>query len=138
MGTAYLVYTEHWKWAIVVALMSAFIFTAQYVTTIDVSNRRFIDAFSFFGIAIDTEKTSYKTLDKIVITKGNYSQKATTRSTDRQIHWSDYTGTLIYDHSGALDLLTRQDKKELVEALKIYASALQVDIEDNSIAASLH
>lgn len=135
-AAAWLTYTGHWKWAIILVIIGAFILTAQYITTIDVANKKFIDAFSFFGMPFNTEQTTFKNLDKIVITKGNYSQKVNTRSSLRQYDWSDYTGTLIYDNRGTLDLLTHEDKKVLIEALRVYANALNVPIEDNSTVAS--
>jgi hypothetical protein len=135
-AVAYLIYIRHWKWGIVLALLILFIFTAKYVTIIDLDRKRFVDAFSFFGVNLENEVQNFTTLNKIVISKGNYSQKANTRSRDRQVNWSDYTGTLIYDGNKPLDLLTRNDKKELVDALRIYATALKIDIVDESTTSS--
>lgn len=128
LAAGYLVYIGYWKWALILAVISVFILTAQYITIIDVSNRRLIDAFSFFGLPFTTEKKTFSTLNKIVVTKENYSQKVTTRSSDRQYDWSDYTGTLIYDNNQELTLLTREEKSELIAALRIYSSALNVPI----------
>ncbi len=132
----YLVFIGYPIWAVVVALVTIFIFTAQYVTIIDSANKYLIDAFAFYGINIVTERKRFASLDKIVITKGSYSQSINTRASSRQLDWTDYTGTLIYDDKGTLDLLTREDKKELVIALKVYAGALGVAIEDHSIRSS--
>lgn len=132
LAALYLMYLGYVVWGVLMWVMIFFILTAQYVTIIDSGSRNFVDAFSFFGIVITTEKRSFTTLDKIIITKGNYSKRITTRSTDRQLDWTDYTGTLIYDDVGELDLVTRQSKAELVEALKVYATALSVGIEDHS------
>jgi len=136
LGALYLVFLKYLVFGILLILLSIFILTAQYVTIIDAGKKKLIDAFVFYGIRIVTEKSSFAILHKIVITKGKYSQNINTRAMSRQLDWTDYTGTLIYDDTGSLDLLTREDKKELMDALRVYAGALHVGIEDHSIQSS--
>ena len=136
LGACYLIYIDHAVWGVLIALLCVFVLTAQYITIIDVDNKYFVDAFQFYGINMGAERKKFTVLNKIVITKGKYSQNINTRSMSRQLVWTDFTGTLIYDDIGTLDLLTREDKKELVDALRVYASALHVEIEDQSIRAS--
>jgi hypothetical protein len=126
--SAWLMYEHRFVWGVLLALISAFILTARYVTRI--AEHEFSDEFAFFGINIVTEKKRFRKLNKIVITKGNYSQNINTRASARQLDWSDYTGTLIYDDTQSLDLVTTQDKHDLVNELKVYASFLKIPIED--------
>jgi hypothetical protein len=108
------------------------IFTTNYVTEIDLDAKVYSDYLSMAGIKINNESGSFKTLDKIVITKGNYSQVIRTRVQSRQMDWSDYTATLLMDEEGILDLLTRNKKRELIEELRELAEFLGVGMEDQT------
>ncbi|HZY82297.1 MAG TPA: hypothetical protein VFE50_22385 [Cyclobacteriaceae bacterium] len=130
LGSIWLWYENYVVWGVILLLVGIFILTAKYITVI--GEHEFSDAFGFFGIKIVTEKKKFKKLNKIVITKGSYSQNINTRSSSRQLDWTDYTGTLIYDDDQSLDLVTTEDKSQLVNELKVYASFLRVSIEDST------
>jgi hypothetical protein len=132
----WLLHISYFGLAVVAILICVFVLTAQYVTTIDLEARRYIDAFTFYGIDIDNEKRSFNKINRIEVTKGNYSQKISTRSSDRQLDWADYTGTLIYDDIGELTLVTHEDKKQLMKTLLVYATALKCEIDDKSIGVA--
>jgi len=129
---AFLIYLDYRVWGSVLLILSAFILTAKYITIIDLGKKEIIDAFRFFAISVGQEQKRFHKLNRIIITKGNYSQTINTRAQSRQLDWSDYTGTLIYDDIATLDLVTTQDKDKLVNDLKIYATSLTVSIEDSA------
>ena len=129
-GSTWLWYENLIVWGVLLLLVAVFILTAKYITVI--GEHDFSDAFGFFGIKVVTEKKRFKKLNKIVITKGSYSQNINTRSSSRQLDWTDYTGTLIYDDTESLDLITIDDKNQLFNELKVYASFLRVGIEDTT------
>ena len=54
------------------------------------------------------------------------------RSRSRQLDWVSFTGTLILDENKRLDLLTKNDKGELLKRLKEFAEFLKVNIEDQT------
>ena len=128
----YLFTLSYVVWGIVLTLLSLIILTTKYVTEIDLQNKVYNDYLSLLGIPLNKESQTFKHLDRIVITKGNYAQTVNTRVQSRQIDWSDYTGTLLLDDHNTLDLLTRSDKKELLKGLREFATFLNVNIEDRT------
>jgi hypothetical protein len=119
-------------WSGLLALVATIILTTKYVTEIDLNGKEYRDFLSFLGIPVEEEKVRFSTVDKIVITKDNHSQMLNSRSRSRQIDWASFTGTLILDENKSLELLTRNDKKELIKVLKEFADFLKVDIEDQT------
>ena len=128
----YLVYTGYFFVATLIVVISIFILTAQYVTTIDMQQREFVDAFSFYGINYVMERNKFRELNKIVVTKGRYMQKVVSRVQQRTLQWSDYSATLIYDGDKTLDLVTREDKKDVMQFISLYSQSLGVEVEDQS------
>jgi hypothetical protein len=124
----YLLYDGFRVWGLLLLVVTIFILTAKYITAI--GKNEFTDAFGVFGLAVVTEKKHFSQLNKIVITKGSYSQMVNTRASSRQLDWTDYTGTLIYDGTQSLDLVTTDDKDQLLNELRVYATSLGVAIED--------
>jgi hypothetical protein len=133
LGSGWLAYIGYYKVAVVMVILCIFIFTAKYITTIDLNKHEYIDAFGFFGIGLQTEKKTFDKINHIVVTKGHYVHNINTRSSSRTLDWSDYTGTLIYDDTGELTLVTHQDKAALMKTLYVYATALKCEIEDRSV-----
>jgi hypothetical protein len=117
---------------VILAIAGIVIFTTNYVTEIDLDAKVYSDYLSMAGIKLNKESGSFKRLEKIVITKGNYSQVIRTRVQSRQMDWSDYTATLLMDDEGTLDLLTRNKKRELIEELSELAEFLAVGMEDQT------
>jgi len=131
-GSIYLFVKGYPAWAVILILFGVIVLTTKYVTEIDMGNKRYYDYLAFLGMKLNNETQRFEQLIKIVITKGNYSQTINTRVQSRQLDWSDYTATLIFDHGKTLDLLTRNDKHELLVGLKPFAAFLNVDVEDCS------
>jgi hypothetical protein len=129
----YLFTLQHPVWGSILILLSAIILTTHYHTTIDLSNRKIRDYISLLGIPLQEEIKTFKQPDRIIVTKGNYSQTLNTRIQSRQMNWSDYTATLMLDNGDTLDLLTCTSKKELMTGLNEFVDFLQVDIEDRTI-----
>lgn len=132
----YLLYLGYGMITLAIVLVSVFILTAQYITVIDMQRKQFADAFAFYGIRIVKEKKQFTQLHKIVITKESYAQTVNTRSQSRVMRWSDYTATLVYDGGKTLDLVTRDDKGDVVEFAGLYSKSLNVAIEDHSVTTS--
>lgn len=128
----YLIFTNYPIWGILLLLPCPFILTTNYATEIDFDDKVYRDYLVTLGIRLNKEEKRFNHIDRIIITKGNYSQTLNTRIQSRQMNWSDYTGTLIHDGNGKLDLLTRTDKDELVKELVAYAAFLKVGIEDRT------
>lgn len=126
----YLIVANHPVWAIILILLGFCILTTKYVTEIDMNVKEYRDYLSMFGISFNKEIQKFKHVDRIVITKGNYSQTINTRVQSRQMDWSDYTGTVIFDRDQKLDLLTKNSKKDLLLGLKEFWEFLDVDVED--------
>jgi hypothetical protein len=127
----YLVYTNHWFWAIILVLLVVMIFTTNYVTEIDLLNKRYRDYLSLLSIPLNEDSGKFNKLDQIVVTKGSYAQNVNTRSRSTKLEWSDYTATLIMDN-GTLDLITRNSKADLLKELKEFVEFLKVDVEDRT------
>lgn len=119
-------------WGAILILVFPIIVSTQYVTKIDLKEKVYSDYLSFLGLHLKKETKNFHNVDRIIITKENFAQTINTRAQSRQINWSDYTGTLIFDDNGKLDLLTRSDKKELLNGLKEFVEFLDVKIEDRT------
>ena len=131
-GSIYLLAKGQPIWAAILFLAGLVVVTTNYVTEIDMANRRYNDYLSFLWMRLNNETQNFERLVKIIITKANHSQTINTRVQSRQLDWSDFTATLLFDHGKTLDLLTRNDKHELLRGLKPFAEFLNVDVEDRS------
>jgi hypothetical protein len=127
----YLAVTGSMIWAGILIVLGIIILTTEYVTEIDVEKKQYRDYLSFLTIRLSEDRKAFSRIEKIVISKGSYSQTINTRVQSRQLDWSDYTGTLIFD-AGSLDLLTHTDKRQLIVGLKQFAEYCKVGIEDQS------
>jgi len=131
-ASIYLFAFRHWPWSILLVLLGLVILFSKYVTEINLEKKICRDYLSILGIPLQNEETAFKTLDRIIITKGIYSQTINTRIQSRQMDWTDYTATLLMDNDATLNLLTRNDKMELIKELKTFSDFLKVDVEDRS------
>jgi hypothetical protein len=134
LASIFLLYKGFWFVTMIIIIITIFIFTAQYITIIDTGRKQFVDAFAFFGIRITKERKKYSELNLIVVTKSRYEQNINTRSQSRTLRWADYTATLIYDNDQTLDLVTREDKGDVVDFAKLYSASLHVAVEDRSVS----
>lgn len=128
---AYLVF-QHLVLGLMLWLVSIMILTTHYATEINLKEKCYKDYFSFFGLQLKKKFKRFNQLDRIIITKENFSQTINTRAQTRQLNWSDYTGTLLYDNNDHLALMTRSDKRELLMVLKEFAGFLNVQVEDRT------
>lgn len=127
----YLILTDHVVWAVLLIFIGILILTTNYVTEIDLPGKTYNDYLSLSGLRLNNESKKFQTLDRIVISKGNYAQTINTRAQSKQMDWSDYTGTLIFDN-GSLDLLTKNNKKELIQGLRKFSDFVNGRIEDRT------
>lgn len=128
----YLFAMGYYVWGILLFLIGIAILTTKYITEIDLNRKFYKDYLFVFGMHIDEDFRSFEKADRIVITKGDYSQMLNARSRSRQLDWVDYSGTVIFDDASTLTLLTKIDKEELVRGLKEFAQILEVGIEDQT------
>jgi len=127
----YLFMIEHPIWALILVVLGVIVLTTNYVTEINLAEKSYDDYLSFLWIPMNRDKKRFKHIDRIVISKCNYSQTLSSRIQSRQMDWTDYTGTLIMDND-TLDLVTHTDKKELLHALRKFSDFLKVDVEDRT------
>lgn len=133
LGAAiYLFYIKHPAWALILILLCVIILTTKYVTEINLDKKLCKDYLLFLGIETQEEVKTFRSVDRIVITKGDHSQRILTRSRDTQLDWVDYTGTVIFDTQETITLLTRNDKEDLIKGLKEFAEFLKVNVEDRT------
>ena len=128
----YLIVIRYPIWGVLLILAGVVIITTNYVTEIDLKEKTYRDYLSLLGLTLNVESKKFNKIDRILITKGSYSQTINTRAQSRQLDWSDYTGTLILDNDNTLDLLTRNNKKELIKGLKEFTDFLKVGVEDRT------
>lgn len=119
-------------WSAGLALTATIILTTKYVTEINLKEKEYRDFLSFLWIPVEEERVRFSTLRKIVITKDNHSQMLNSRTRSRQIDWASFTGTLLLDENKTLELLTKNDKNQLIKGLKEFADFLGVDVEDQT------
>lgn len=128
----YLGANHYYVWSVVLIVLCLIVLTTNYVTKIDLQQRKYSDYVSMAGIKLSDETGSFQKIDRIFITKGNYTQKINTRVQSRQMDWSDYTATILFDEDNTLDLITRNDKHDLLIELKKMLASLEVDVEDRT------
>lgn len=121
-------------WGIVMVFVGLLILTTQYVTEIDLGEKYYKDYLSLLWLPMNMEKGHFKSIGKIVIRNGNYSQTMRSRIQDRQLDWADFTATVLFDSDTSLDLLTRNEKTDLLKELKVFSDFLQVGVEDQTTA----
>lgn len=129
----FLLFYGYYIWSLLLVVAGVLIFTTQYVTEMNLTEKYFKDYISVAGVQLNTEVKKFNNLDRIIISKGNYAQTVNTRVQSRQMNWSDYTATLIMDNHDSLDLLTRTDKHELLKELKVFSDFLAVGVEDHTL-----
>ena len=131
-AAVYLAINSNFIWSSLLILVTGAVLTTEYVTEIDLKEKKIEDYLSILWIPLDKDVVHFNNLQKIIIQKGNYAQTINTRVQSRQMDWSDFTGTLVYDNNQVLDLLTRSKKKELLKGIKEFALFLNVEVEDHS------
>ncbi|CAN5354469.1 hypothetical protein BH09BAC3_BH09BAC3_09260 [soil metagenome] len=119
-------------WTVPLSLLGIIILTTNYVTEIDSVKKEYRDFISVIWMPFEEIKVKFVKADKIIIQKENHSQMLNSRSRSRQLDWSSFTGTLILDGNNTIELLTKNDKGELIKGLKEFADFLNVEIEDQS------
>lgn len=132
----YLAFLSYFIWTFTLLLLIVLILTTRYITQIDMTERRYSDYLSLLGLRLNNESKKFQTLDRIVITKGEFTKKVYSRLQDRTLQWTDFTATLVFDHNQTLPLLTLASKKKLVMGLKDFAAFLGVGVEDRTTPAS--
>ena len=119
-------------WSCFFILTGIIILTTKYVTEISLTEKKYRDYLSLLGLKVNYDANHFNSVDRIIITKGSFSQKVVPlRGPYRKIKWSAFTGTLIFDND-RLDLLTTNNKKDLLIGLKEFTAFLQVGVEDRT------
>jgi len=131
-GAVWLLVLHFLFWPFVLLLFIIIVFTTNYITEIDLQEKRYYDYLFFLGVRLSQESGRFTHLDRIIVTKDSYTQMINTRVQSRQLKLTEYTCTLLFDHNKSLDLLTRYDKTELLMGIRDFARFLEVDIEDRT------
>lgn len=132
-GAILLIIDHHYIWGIILILIAIVLLTTKYSTKINLDKKEFSDCLLFLSIELNAESGTFDSLDKIVITKGNYAYSGNTRSRARTVQFADYSATLIFNNdNNTLDLLTMTDKRKLLKRIKDMAIFLDVPVEDCS------
>jgi hypothetical protein len=84
----YLAFSGYYGWTFAVALLTAITLTTEYVTKIDLAQKQYSDYLFFLGFELNKEYKKFNTLDRIIITKGDYAQTINTRIQSRQLNWT--------------------------------------------------
>jgi hypothetical protein len=132
LAAVYLIVNSNFIWSSILILIAGAFLTTEYVTEFNLTEKKIEDYLSIFWIPFDKDVIKYKELQSIIIQKGNYAQTINTRAQSRQMDWSDFTGTLVYDNNQLLDLLTKTKKGELLKGIKEFALFLNVEVEDHT------
>jgi hypothetical protein len=132
VGGLYLTYIKHEIWGSFFILAGIIILTTHYATQINLVGKRYHDYLFFLGLRLNSESGTFRSIEKIVITKGDYEETITTMIQSRDIEFSDYTGTIVFSGNHKLDLLTDMDKKRLLKRIKEFAVFLKVGVEDRT------
>lgn len=113
-------------------LLSLVILTTRYVTEINLERNQIRDYVAVLGLPLNVSHTRFNALNRIIIKKEIHSQVLHTRAQTRQMDWDAFTGILVMDGDKTLDLLSTNNREELLSGLKPFAEFLKVDIEDQS------
>jgi len=131
-GGIYLLILKEPVWCAVAILLGVMILTTKYVTEISLSDKKYQDYLSFLGLKLNNDHNKFNSVDRIVVTKGHFSQKIVPpRGPDRTIKWSTLIATLIFDND-TLDLLSTSGKKKHLLELKETTEFLQIGVEDRT------
>jgi hypothetical protein len=130
VAAVYLIINGNLIWSSILILLASVFLTTEYVTELNLKENSIEDYLSVLWIPFDKDIVKYNTMERIIIQKGNYAQTINTRAQSRQMDWSDFTGTLVYDNNRVLDLLTKNKKSELLKGIKEVAIFLNVEVED--------
>ncbi len=131
-GGIYLFLIQQPIWCVLLILLGVLLLTTNYVTKISLTEKKYEDYLSVLGLKMNYDAKKFNTIHRIVITRGNFSQKVVPPlGPDRTINWSTFTATLIFDNH-TLDLRETTDKKDLVVGLKEFAAFLKVGVEDKT------
>lgn len=129
---AYFIFKDHLIWGILLLMVSYIVLSTRYITEINLKDKFYKDYLFFLGFHFSEEYNKFNQVDRIVVTKGDYAQMINTRSSSRQLDWVDYTATLVFDDESTLNLLTKNEKDDLLLGLKEFAEFLQVGVEDRT------
>jgi hypothetical protein len=132
LGAIYLGIKGLFVWTALITLLGIIILTTKYITEIDIEGKCYLDYLIFLGLRVGKESQPFEKLEKIIVTKAHFSKTLNSRFQTRQLEITDYTATLIFDHGKSLDLITKNDKRELLKGLKDFAPFLNVQVEDRS------
>ncbi|HYG20472.1 MAG TPA: hypothetical protein VD816_16145 [Ohtaekwangia sp.] len=123
---------DHPVWGTLLLLLGVVILTTHYATAINLTTKTYTDYLFLLGMKLNAESGKFQRLNKIVITKGTFTQTANTIIRSRTFEYTDFTGTLIFWGDHKLELLTDIRKKTLIRRLKPFAKFLDVGIEDRT------
>jgi hypothetical protein len=132
-GALFLFAGGHWIWGSVLVVVSVIILTSRYVTEIHTEAKRYDEHISVMGIRFSPESTAFERLNKIVVTKQNFTQTMNSRVQSAQHRYSMFTATLLHDASGRLELISKRDREEVLKEARELGGAIGVPVDDRTV-----
>jgi hypothetical protein len=131
-GALFLFAEGHWILGGVLLVVSVIILTSRYVTEIRTEAKRYDEHISVMGIRFSPESTAFERLNKIMVTKQNFTQTMNSRVQSAQHRYAMFTATLLHDASGKLELISKSDREEVLKEARALSGALGVPVDDRT------
>ncbi len=103
-----------------------------YVTEIDLRNKRYSDYFFFLGLKLYHKSEKFTGIDRVYLIKEDQAQTVSTRAQYRKLNWTEFTAILLFTNGKTLELLTKNDKRELMLQLLDMIKFLKTEVEDRT------
>ncbi|MFN6946971.1 MAG: hypothetical protein ACK4ND_18655 [Cytophagaceae bacterium] len=130
----YLAFEDSLIFGFLLSLLGVVFLTTFYVKEINLKEKAYKDYFFILGLQLQKKSWKFDSVDRMIVTRNNYSRVINTRFSSRTVYWSEFTGSLIFVPHRKLKLITRNNKKDLLKDLKEFAHFLEIDVEDRTSA----
>jgi hypothetical protein len=117
---------------IVILITCVIVFTTHYRLSIDFENKVCHDYLWILGLK-NGEKLKFEKIEYLFIKKKKVSQTMSIRVASSTIRSEVYDGYLKFSETEKIHLMTKDNKKDLLDKLRIISSALKVKIVDYSL-----
>lgn len=128
-ASVYFIFIESYEWTILpLIIIVLLVISTKYSLTIDTDRKTIIDSFYILWIKVRSEKITFSTLNRIRLDKERHIYNANTRSTDRQVDFNEYIGTLEYDYGRSYELARKMEYQDIAEMMKSVADQLGISM----------
>ena len=116
---------------LITLVVSLLILTTHYRLTIDFDNKLYHDYLWILGIK-HGDKGKFETIEYLFIKRSAVTQKMNLRVASSSIRKEVFDAYLKFSENDKIHLMTKDNKKYLIQKIKTMASKLQLDIVDYS------